>query len=134
MRGIELPINALIIIVIAVIVLVALIAMFYPAFSGGSQTVSVESVKSTACQILVEAKKCGATTPLTNTSQITISNFDANKDGTNGDNMANTVNSGVTFPTSCTTASHPDHDNLASLCICYYSIYTEVGCKALCGC
>ena len=139
MKGIELPINILIIVAIAVIVLIALVAMFYPAFSGGSSVVTTESAKSAACQILVGPKKCGATTPRpTNTSEITISGFDANRDGIVGDNQKNTINSGTgaNFPTTCSSppATNYDHDNLASLCICYYSITNERLCKALCGC
>jgi len=126
MKGLELPINILVIVVIAVIVLIAVIAMFYPSFSSGGQTVVVENVKSQACQVLVEAKNCGKTTPATNTYDIWVNNFDANKDN------ANLAGTEIAYPAACLPAG--GNDNLARLCICYYSITTEPDCKALCGC
>jgi len=124
MKGLELPINILIIIAIAVIVLIALIAMFYPAFSGGSQTVSVESVKSAACQILVTAKNCNEYT-----KNINITNFDANQ---NGD--LDPGNSWVIGTSACGSGAPANSDSLAALCDCYYQINSESKCKALCGC
>jgi len=126
MKGLELPINALVIIVVAVIVMIALIAMFYPAFLGGTIATTSESAKSTACAILVEAKNCNV-----NTNTITISNFDANRHGDVGDSTAD-----AGYPTACdgTAATNSAHDNLATLCLCYYSSPTEASCKALCGC
>jgi len=126
MKGIELPINILIIVATAVIVLIAVIAMFYPAFNSGSVTMTSESAKSAACQVLVEAKNCGKTTPATNTYGIRVNNFDANKDNTP---LAGTE---AAYPAACLPTG--GNDNLARLCVCYYSITTEAGCKALCGC
>jgi hypothetical protein len=150
MKGIELPINILIIVAVAVIVLIALIAMFYPAFSSGSQTVNVESVKNAACQVLVTAKNCMAATTTINTPD-----FDADQDGLivgdSGQDWGWAVNDPcppAPFPpgSGCTVASTGDNtchettatgnedDNLAALCKCYYGITSEAQCKALCGC
>jgi hypothetical protein len=121
MKGIELPINILIIIAIAIIVLIAVVSMFYGPFSSGTETVSSDIAKNDACQILI-SRKCNVLT-----SDSVINNFDANRD--------NSINGGATaFPTNCTAAGGATRDNLASLCICYYSITTEAGCKDFCGC
>ena len=126
MKGLELPINVLIIIAVAVIVLIAIIAMFYPAFSSGSSTVNIETAKSQACRSLVAGSKCSATVF---TYQIPVYKFDANKDGTS------TTAGG-------TEAAYPavacgvgvGNDNLARLCWCYYQLTTDAQCRAMCGC
>jgi len=133
MKGIELPINALIIIAVAVIVLIALVSMFYPAFSSGNLVLTSEGAKTKLCQIMVEAKSCSV---LSNT--ITIDTFDADKDGYVGIGPPNDVTSNwnwVALPTcSPSDAQATWGDNLASLCYCYYSITTENTCKKMCGC
>lgn len=124
MKGLELPINILIIIALGIIVLLGVVAMFYPAFFSGSQVVNIDSVKSRACQIL-SSKFCNEYT-----HRVTIDNFDANRDTIVGDNLPNSVG----FPYANCTPSITNHDNLASLCRCYYQINNETNCKALCGC
>ena len=52
MKGIELPINILIIVVVAIIVLVAIVALFAQSWNPGTKPISLESSKSNACQIL----------------------------------------------------------------------------------
>jgi hypothetical protein len=125
MKGIELPINVLIIIAVAVIVLIAIIAMFYPTFSNGSSSVTSDVAKSAACQLLVD-RGCGTATTLY-TYKIPVYNFDANRDG---DEVNGAEDS---YPAAC-GGTNPGNDNLARLCLCYYSITTEETCKALCGC
>jgi hypothetical protein len=123
MKGIELPINVLIIIAVAVIVLIAIVAMFYPAFTSGSGTVTLDVAKSQACRALT-ASSC-----LVDPSKININNFDANKNGT--------INPGLGdgSPTCGVTASG---DNLWTLCHCYLGTGTDAqgcqDCKTLCGC
>jgi hypothetical protein len=131
MKGIELPINILIIIAVAVIVLIAVVAMFYPAFSGGGGTVSSDVAKSAACQILVSRQGC--TNSAITTSGITISNFDADKSGG--------FNPGIATGNSCPTIGSvgppivaTSSDNLYMLCQCYYSVSGDAACKNLCGC
>ena len=129
MKGIELPINVLIIIVVAIIVLIAIVAMFYPSFTNGNSMVSSEGAKSAACQVLVSRGGCTSNT--VHSYDISINNFDANKD--------NTVTSGIesAYPTVCLSGTPPTgsgSDNLARLCLCYYQITTDPLCKKLCGC
>jgi hypothetical protein len=133
MKGIELPINVLIIIALAIIVLIAVIMMFYGTFNNGSSVMTSDMAKTNACQVLSD-KGCTA-----QTNTITIPDFDADRDGIVGitdatsgwdwDNM-NPSGSGCMnkdLPTS-------SGDNLASLCACFYSIDTEDKCKSVCGC
>jgi hypothetical protein len=123
MKGLELPINVLIIVAIAIIVLIALVAMFYPNFKNSSITVNSDIYKSSACQIMMD-RQC-APSP----SEITIANFDADQDGQQDSGSV------WTFGTSkCRDKAGTGKDNLASLCECYYSITNENSCKALCGC
>jgi len=148
MKGIELPINILIIVAVAVIVLIAVIAMFYPAFTSGGTVMNSESAKNAACQIMM-SRNCQAAT-----SAITISNFDADKDGLVGTDAGQLwgwaagnpcagpdlpLHSGCTLAsTAVNTCRDPatgaENDNLGSLCKCYYSITSEPACKQLCGC
>jgi len=133
MKGIELPINALIIIAVAVIVLIAIVAMFYPAFSSGSGTVTLETAKSQACRALAEGNSCSTILGL---NTIVIYGFDADKSNTN--------NPGTGTGTSCPTlaAAGPpavpaSQDNLYMLCKCYYQIDVATHpeeCRKLCGC
>lgn len=118
MKGIELPINILIIIVIAVIVLIALVAMFYPAFSSGSSTVNLEQAKSQACRSLVEGQKCivpsgGLVAEITQLKKIMVDNYDVDNDGDIND---------------------PADDQLMALCALKYQINTPSDCRKLCGC
>ena len=124
MKGLELPVNILIIVVIAIIVLIAVVAMFYPAFSSGSDTVSSDVAKTTSCQLLID-RGCGI-----DTNTIPISNFDADKDSSK--------DPGATWEWGVSTCNNDDstasNDNLAALCDCYYSLKTESACMSLCGC
>jgi len=124
MKGIELPINILVIVAIAIIVLIAMIAMFYPAFLGGGAVINSETAKTRLCQIMVEAKKCNV-----NSETITISDFDADRDGKTDGGSVWTLGT-----STCADAAGTGKDNLASLCECYYSIKTEDNCKKICGC
>jgi hypothetical protein len=134
MKGIELPINILIIVAVAIIVLIAVVAMFYPAWRNASGTVSSDVAKSAACQLLVE-RGCGRTSTV-NTKDITINNFDADKDGVYGTDAGNVWTFPGTGGSGCANivAGAPERDNLAALCQCYYSVNSETACKTLCGC
>ena len=74
MKGIELPINILVVVAIAVIVLLGMVALYFVGFNPFGTAVNTEGVKNDACGILVRGG-CTATV-----SSITT-NFDANKDG-----------------------------------------------------
>jgi len=126
MKGIELPINILIIVAVAVIVLIALIAMFYPAFSGGSNVVSLDIAKAQACRSLAEGNKCSTSVNLVD---IYVYGFDADKDGSNDPG-----NGAFPIPLPnppCPTASA--NDNLLVLCVCHFNIGSP-DCRKMCGC
>ncbi len=115
MKGLELPINVLIIIALAVIVLIAIVAFFYPSFFSGSQTVSLESAKTQACRSLV-AIGC------TSSVGVGVIKFDADMNG-------------VIYDTS--SAALAGGDTLFELCTNYLQISgatADADCRALCGC
>jgi len=138
MKGIELPINALIIIVVAVLVLLGIVALWMSGWGGGSQGVTIEAAKSAACSELMRYYAgCTAKEPYT----IGISGFDADRDGS--PDMGTAAKSWcwtATSPAGCTAKSKcdgtiaTDKDNLASLCSCYYNAWTAADCRRLCGC
>ena len=51
MKGIELPINILVIVAVAIIVLLGVIALFYSSWFGGTQPMSLEAAKAQACNV-----------------------------------------------------------------------------------
>jgi len=57
MKGIELPINVMIIVVIAVVVLLGVMALFNTGWGSGSSIISIESQKNSYCQVL-DARDC----------------------------------------------------------------------------
>jgi hypothetical protein len=127
MKGIELPINALIIITVAVLVLLGIVALWMSSWGGGSRGVTIEAAKSAACSELMRYYAgCTAKDP----KDIPISNFDANRNGNNGD--AGTFDSTKTV---CgTSADAANGDNLQTLCYCYYNAKTASACRITCGC
>lgn len=58
MKGMELPINMIIIIAIAMLILVVVGAYFSGAFGGTSNAISLENAFSQACSQLVSAYNC----------------------------------------------------------------------------
>jgi len=120
MKGIELPISTLIIIIIAVIVLVAMIALLGGVWPSAPQAVNLGTAKDSACSLMASTG-CSLST-----TSIAINNFDADKDGTLDGGT------GGAHPNSCAVAVS---DNLGSLCACYYNSLTEEDCKSnICGC
>lgn len=101
MKGLELPINVLILIAIAVIVLLAVIVLFFSGFGGPSRAITLQTAVSTAC---AEWQRKGLTTKAANT--ITIDYYDANGDGT------------ITAATGCGGTA----DNLGTLALKFYGI------------
>lgn len=119
MKGLSLPINVLVIVVIAIIVLLGVVAIYFGGFSPFSSAISVEGAKNAACGELVR-KNCAV-----NPGAIVIQNFDANND-TN-------INPG-SEATLTALACNAGSDNLGRLCACFYSRTTNIDCKRLCGC
>jgi hypothetical protein len=125
MKGIELPINALIIIILALIVLLAILGLFYGVWPSSTKSVNIETAKNNACQILI-SMRC-----LVGPETIHISDFDADEDGVVGDPGGWTQ--GTPCPTLATNGAIGD--NLASLCACYYNTDNAQDCKTnVCGC
>ena len=110
MKGLELPINVLILIAIAVIVLLAVIVLFFGGFGGPAGTVTLSTVTSTACADWRNRNFPDART-------ISTSSFDANKDGS--------LDSGADC-TGCTQVAN-NGDNLEMLGECYYGTGTCLG-------
>ncbi|MHA1686743.1 MAG: hypothetical protein ACTSYD_10105, partial [Candidatus Heimdallarchaeaceae archaeon] len=110
MKGISLPINALVIIVLALIILIAILALFFGVWPFGSQSISLEGAKNNACNMLLSFN-CEE-----QTSNIVVKNFDADKDGDLD------PQTGFDWSNPSPTNSN-NHDNLAALCYNYYGIY-----------
>ena len=105
-KGVELPINILVIVAIAVIVLLGLVALYFIGFNPFSTTAGLEGIKNKACQALVQTNNCGVSTT---TIQ---ANYDVDGDG----------------------AIDITNDNLLAFCTKFYSRTTDAACKGLCSC
>lgn len=105
MKGIELPVNALIIVILAVLVLLGILALYAGVWSPSSGGIILESAKNNGCHMLA-SMGCNAA----DTNIITV-NYDASGNGNIG-----------------------PEDTLLELCIKKYFKLTEEDCKNLCGC
>jgi hypothetical protein len=119
MRGIELPINTIIIVVLAILVLAAVAGLFGGSFTPGSGTITVEGAKNNACQKLLSMGCSGVSL-----GSITVKDFDANKDGklnpgticyTDGSGFYNCVS-----PYGSVSATGTQ-DNLYTLCVKHFN-------------
>ena len=108
MKGIELPVNTLIIIILALIVLVAFSAFFLNVWRSGSQSITLEGAKNSACQIYVSLGCTGSP------SSVIVKNFDADQDE-NTDDGSGTGDCEDKSPTATS------QDNLWMLAKCYYN-------------
>lgn len=106
MKGIELPISTLIIIVVCIAVLIAVIMFFFGGYNQGTKAVNLETARSTSCQKLA-SMSCNQ-----EPQRIQVVEFDADKDGT--------MNNGGMGVAACDGTAAGD--NLANLCKCYYGI------------
>ena len=79
MKGVELPINILVIVAVAVVVLLGIVALYFVGWSPFPATVGLESAKNEGCRQFVQEMRCQG-----NTWTIKIDNFDADKDGAVG--------------------------------------------------
>ncbi len=132
MKGVELPINVLIIVALAFIVLLALLAMYFTGFSPFSSAVGLEGIKNAACGNLTQRQRCMA-----DPENILLDAFDADQDGLmssdDGGSGWGWDNSHCGLETVPATGEEWG-DNLASLCHCFYNIGSEGECKTMCGC
>ena len=61
MKGVELPINILVIVAIAVIVLLGLVALYFIGFNPFSTTTALDSTKNSGCRVWMNANPaCGS--------------------------------------------------------------------------
>ncbi|HLC51328.1 MAG TPA: hypothetical protein VJH90_03055 [archaeon] len=105
-KGLELPVNMLVVIAIAVIVLLGVVALYLVGFGGPASGITLQSITTNACQDLLRAGTCSDANAV---FSVQIPKFDANKDGTS--------NPGPGKP----TATSKGQDNLGTLCINYYA-------------
>lgn len=128
MKGIELPVNALIIIILAVLVLLGILALYAGVWSPSSGGVNLESAKNNACQMLA------STNCQSDPATILISNFDANKNGQQKDTSQTPDKSTAWDYAAHCGLGKSTGDNLATLCLCYYNKSDVASCRILCGC
>jgi hypothetical protein len=125
MKGVELPINVIVIVVLCLVVLLAILALFWGVWTPGVAGISLEAAKNNACQMLLSTGGCGLDD---STKTINVNNFDANKDGKfeAGNGFDDTAN-------AC-KANGGGQDNLYMLCKCWYLV-DETSCKTrICSC
>ncbi|MFQ6021012.1 MAG: hypothetical protein ACE5J4_03320 [Candidatus Aenigmatarchaeota archaeon] len=127
MKGVELPINVLVIVAIAIIVLLGLVALYFIGFPPFTEIIGLQSIKNVACGELNKAGACTA-----NSWEITV-NYDANKDD-EVDPKADTNNPWNALNSDDTKIGGQGNDNLAALCYYHYNVEDEAGCKRLCAC
>jgi len=107
MKGLELPINVLVLIAVAVIVLLGIVALYFTGFLGPAGTISFSEATSTAC---ASWQRQNYPDPFS----IGITNFDANRDSTIGTTEAATA--------ACSCGTDPaGGDTLGTLAECRYS-------------
>ena len=115
MKGVELPINILVVIAVAVIVLLGVIALYFSGFVTPAGVMSSEAAKEAGCQrVMRDPDGCITVTPSTILLDGTMTGvpaYDANDDG------------------SITAA-----DTLLALCTSRFGATTESDCRKLCGC
>ena len=118
MKGIELPISTIIVIILVLVVLIAVLGLFYGVWPSGAQTATLESVKGSACQLLMSSGGCGPDpTGDLNTKHIPINNFDADKNGKTNDPGSN-----IDVEPRCHSPDPNTNDNLFMLCRCWYNL------------
>ncbi|MFH0929454.1 MAG: hypothetical protein V1818_03805 [Candidatus Aenigmatarchaeota archaeon] len=138
MKGIELPINILVIVAVAVIVLLGLVALYFSGFMGPAGVMNAQATKQKYCaSIMNNPMGCQGGVY---TSSIQINDFDADKDGVLG-----TSDGGTSWhetdavwdsqlPVDVCTADDNVQDNLASLLACYFGATSERNALQICGC
>ena len=104
MKGIELPINVLVIVAIAVIVLLGLVVLYFIGFNPFSGSISLTSLKNQGCSNFSLNFNCGGRGATTSDIILPANSYNL---------RANTLN---------------------ALCNQYFNATTEAECRSLCGC
>jgi hypothetical protein len=120
-KGIELPINILVIIAVAVIVLLGLIALYFSGFMGPAGIVTQDAAKSSGCKLIM-SKVGGCQTADAayldglvydgTAAHFGLPKFDADGNGIPGEAT----------------------DTFTALCAKYFSATTPTTCRGICGC
>ena len=127
MKGVELPVNTLIIIVLVIVVLIALISIFYATYRPSQESMNMEAAEKLACQTYT-GSSCSQ-----DLSMITISNFDANNNGKLNDGTGISGYEPWSKSANCGSGA-TSGDNLATLCLCQYDKDSADACAKFCGC
>ncbi len=116
MKGIELPINVLVIVALAVIVLLGMIALYMAGTSGPIGSIALGAAKQSGCAKLLNSNNCGV-----DPDYIGV-NFDVD-----GDGMINI--------TSCDGSAITCPDNLGAFLNAYFGTADDMATqKQTCGC
>ena len=116
MKGIELPINILVVVAVAVIVLLGIVALYFAGFIGPATTINQGAAKNSGCNyVMNNPNGCQTVTPSTIVFGAAGGPPKFDVDG-NGQYTA--------------------ADTLQALCEKYYSVAPgdAVGCRKVCGC
>jgi len=126
-KGIELPINILVVVAVAVIVLLGVIALYFGGFMGPAQTMTASTAKSTYCAYITRHPE-GCRVGSININSTLVTNFDADQDGA--------LDPGTTWVwgTSSCGPTGTGNDNLASLLQCHFGVNSERNGLIACGC
>ena len=127
MKGVELPLNTIVIIAIVLLVLLGVLSLWTGGWGGQALGVDLETARAKACAELIR-RGCD-----TSAVSVHIYDFDADQDGLLDPGNWITVNCAEGPPGNAINRA----DNLAMLCYCWYGIdmsdlYNK--CKKLCGC
>jgi hypothetical protein len=132
-KGIELPINILVIIAVAVIVLLGVIALYFSGFMGPAGVVTQEAAKTSGCKLIMsKVGGCPTVDPAYTDTLVYdgvtfgLPKFDANGDG-------HYCYTGST-DTTCAPAGPNPIDTFTLLCAHYFSATTPATCRGICGC
>ena len=120
MKGLELPINVLVVVAVAVIVLLGVVTLFFLGFGPFSKYAGLEAIKNDAC--IQFTRDCNQ-----NPANIIV-NFDADKDGEPD------PGTGFNAQTINTVGDTENQDNLMTLCYQHFGAKTANDCRHLCVC
>jgi len=132
MKGIA-AIDALIMIVIGVIAIIAILGLFMGVWTPASGGTSLTTAKNLACQ------KLTITGCAVHPADISIEDFDADKDGQLDPCSGQQGNNPACLGANCGPGGASTGDNLWSICVCHLGLpQTIPGCsdcmRVICGC